>query len=152
MWFYHLVLRNSAFHQDHDAKTLICGYTPLVLNALKYGRKDVATKLLKAGADPDVVDKKGHTALSWAAMKNNMNAMKLLLKAGADPNKEDKNGKPVICGHAPLVLNALKYGRKDVATLLLQAGADPNVVDRNGNTALQLGCHEKQHEVNEASS
>ena len=72
-------------------------------------------------------DRSGRTALSWAAQRRDIEAMKLLLQKGADPNIGD-SGK-----RTPLYYSAI-----DVACLetLLDAGADVNHQDTGGWTKL----------------
>ncbi len=83
--------------------------------------------LLKYGADMEIRDKEGRTALSWAASSGNIGALQQLISAHADINTQDNDLQ------TPLMWAAL-MGRKRAVELLLQAGADINIVDKNGNT------------------
>lgn len=51
-------------------------------------------EVLEAGADPNLFDNLGRTALNTACHKNNINAVSVLLKHGADPNMPNKFGEP----------------------------------------------------------
>ena len=48
--------------------------------------------LLDAGADLNVQDKNGDTALHWACMSGKIQAVKLLINAGADINCKNHEG------------------------------------------------------------
>mmetsp|Transcript_6008 Transcript_6008/g.14600 ORF Transcript_6008/g.14600 Transcript_6008/m.14600 type:complete len:235 (-) Transcript_6008:1168-1872(-) len=59
-------------------------WTPLFLSVLRRN-VDVASSLLKAGADPNLRGKGGWTPLHYASQQGDYRTMWLLLKAGADP-------------------------------------------------------------------
>ena len=56
--------------------------------------KAVATinLLIKRGADLDLIDNRGQSALMTAARQNHLTLYELLLAAGADPALKDKEG------------------------------------------------------------
>jgi hypothetical protein len=59
--------------------------TPLLLVALNYNRTEIAKLLLEYGANPNVTDKFGNTALWHAVPLGEASLVKLLLVNGADP-------------------------------------------------------------------
>jgi ankyrin repeat protein len=64
--------------------------------------------LLQKGANMDIIDKQGNTALSTATMCHNKEAVETLLKHGADRNIQSPDGKTarelaLSCGHIDLV-------------------------------------------------
>lgn len=65
---------------------------PLILAAM-YGRTWLVDELIRRGANPDIQDKNGVTALHEAARLCRLEICKTLLAAGARPNTADKNGK-----------------------------------------------------------
>jgi len=111
------------------------GLTPLLF-AAREGCIDCMKVLLDHGADIDLPDPDGATALNMALLNYHWDAGKFLIEAGADVNLWD------IYGQGPLYvavdMNTLPVGRRielpsmDVATgedivrLLLERGANPN--------------------------
>jgi ankyrin repeat protein len=80
-------------------------------------REAIVRQLLAAGADPNVEDEQGRTALSYAVEKDELETVRVLLANGADPNAGRMN--------LPLQVAAHR-GSTAVVEVLLQAGADPN--------------------------
>ena len=68
-----------------------CGRTALHW-AADGGHVQVATALIKMGADVDAVDDDGQTALHYAATCERAEMCRLLLESGADPDAEDADG------------------------------------------------------------
>ena len=83
--------------------------------------------LLRAGADPNVPDREGTTALYRAAVAGDEATVCVLLAAGADPDLEsaaESEGLP-ICA-------ASSWGHVGVVRELLAHGADPNLREDRG--------------------
>lgn len=99
-------------------------------------RAEVVRLLLQAGADPNISDEDGNTALIGAAW--DADAVLLLIRAGANVNAQSKKG------FTPLI----NCADPDVARVLLAHGADPSVRDAEGKTALEVarkyGMKEKE--------
>ena len=113
--------------------------------------------LIDAGADPNLKNDKGCTALILGA--NHLNFVQKLIKAGADVNWEDRNETTALnkatdlgavdCIEAliesgakinsrsvtPLMIGAL-FGQVECMKLLIREGADLNIQSENGTTAL----------------
>jgi uncharacterized protein len=136
------------------------GITPMI-NAIINGHYDVAGFLLEKGADPNLADKTGGTALYAAVDQhtvpasnrpvpdeshNEMTSLDLinsLLARGANVNVQLKTQQPyrtkvdrgndtmLTTGTTP-VLRAAKAGDVAVISLLLAKGADPKIATRNG--------------------
>ncbi len=98
---------------------------PLLIEAAANGHADTARVLLEAGADPDIRDAEGKTALFWAASQGFTPTVQLLLEAGANPDLPD------LTGMNPLMA-AAKNGFRRVVALLLENGAEVNAVEESG--------------------
>jgi ankyrin repeat protein len=90
------------------------GSTPLMYAAL-YGDTRSVGLLLDKGADPNVRNDAGATALLWSV--DEPETTRLLLEHGADANVHSADGL------TPLLLAAARFGSGDVVKLLLDHGA-----------------------------
>lgn len=112
------------------------GFTGLHLAAY-FGRDEVATTLLAAGADPDAVATNGtglrplHAATAAGAPA----IVGELVDAGATVDARQAGG------FTPLMA-AAKHGDTASLRLLLAAGADPSLVADDGSTARSLATPE----------
>jgi ankyrin repeat protein len=93
------------------------GSTPLMY-AVLYADADAVRLLLQAGADPNMRNESGATALMWAV--DDMEKTRLLLGAGAEVNARSTDGR------TPLLIATGYYGASPVVKLLLDQGADPS--------------------------
>src|ERR1700693_823809 len=96
----------------------IGGSTPLMYAAL-YGNATDVRILLASGANPNLRNDAGATALMWAA--DDAEKTRLLLEKGADANARSEDGR------TPLMIAADQYGASPVVKLLLDHGAKPAV-------------------------
>ena len=106
--------------EDPEAANLRAfgGATPLMYAAL-YGDSESVRLLLERGADPNIKNDAGATALMWAV--DDAEKTRLLLERGADVNAKSENGR------TPLLIAARRFGSAAVVKLLLERGADPSV-------------------------
>jgi ankyrin repeat protein len=108
------------------------GSTALMI-AVVEGRTEAVRLLLSRGADPSVVSKDGHTALSWTPMTwpqpERQPIARLLLEAGADPDSRFF-GEPVL----------IVLGLEDplILQLLMDHGADPFSYGERGRSAVDV--------------
>jgi ankyrin repeat protein len=91
------------------------GATPL-MQAVLYGDNNSVRFLLDKGADPNIRNEAGATALMWAA--DDLEKTRLLLDRGADVNARSDDGR------TPLLIAAGQLGCREVVTLLLDRGAN----------------------------
>ena len=94
------------------------GSTPLMY-AVLYGDLAIVRRLLDAGADPNVRNDAGATALMWAV--DDLDKTRLLIERGANVNAKSDDGR------TPLLIASGLFGGAPVVTLLLNRGADINV-------------------------
>jgi len=126
-------------------------------------RLNIIKLLIKAGADPNIQNNYGETALMIANYDDNLDIVNILLKAGADPNIKDKNGVTALMNatYNPDIVEIMikagadpniqdiygktalmnPSGRKNIVEILIKAGADPNIQNNNGETALMIANH-----------
>ncbi len=93
------------------------GATPLLYAAL-YGDAASVKLLLDAGADPNIRNDAGASALMWAA--GDLEKVRLLVEHGADVNATSD------AGRTPLLIAAGRFGNAAVVKLLLDRGANPS--------------------------
>jgi len=104
--------------------------TALMIAAAE-GLEQMASDLIKAGAEIDAVDVNKDTALHYAAQFKNPRLIELLLQAGANPNLKDK------FGETPLIKCAYNGNRLGVISLLNHK-ADPSVAQPRWGTPLHF--------------
>ena len=111
------------------------GTTPLHIAALLYSDREIRNQiqqgdlkdiprllevLLSAGADPNIKDKEGETALHEATLGEDEEVALLLIQSGADVNASNNEGVTPLCF-------ASGMGLPRVVSALLERGANPNV-------------------------
>ena len=101
-----------------------------ILNASYRGDVQMVRAILAAGADKDVRDSLGATALHVSVFQQNLVVVRILLENGFDPNV-----KATKTGNTPLHY-AVSINNLDAAKLLLQYGAISNIKNKEGRTAL----------------
>ena len=94
-------------------------------------------RLLELGADIDVRNHKGQTALHCAAKAGFLKVIDLLIEKGATIDAVDNKGETALF---EAIRSTIKNGEKQRAALeaLLVKGADPNVKNRQSLTPLQI--------------
>jgi len=143
------------------------GATALVI-AIINAHYEFAELLLKAGADPNVVDTEAGMGALYAAvdmhrlavghgrgnpvpvgLRDAVDTVRLLLEHGADPNallkkpilqRQHTFGDGTLAAGATPLLRAAKSGDIALVRVLLEAGADPKLTLPNGTTALMLAA------------
>ena len=119
------------------ALTLVCANFAVaqapVANAAMQRDNALVAALLETGADVNLAQADGATALHWAAYHGNLSLAGLLLEAGADPSAANRNGS------TPLWL-AASHGDAAMVEALLDGGADANEALPLGRRPLMLAA------------
>jgi ankyrin repeat protein len=125
----------NALERDPSLRTPLYGGRALLHYASGAGCLEVVTLLLRLGADPDMRDSGGHTALYRAAnecgWKMGPLVVRALVAAGADVNA--RNG----VTRATALHMAARRGYVAIAQTLLECGAAVDLRDRKGDTPLE---------------
>lgn len=111
------------------------GNTPLIMAARKAGNSLTVKRLIERGADVNVANVYGSTALMAAAAAGDMDSLRLLLDAGADINaRPNMNVDGFIFGggRTPLMWAAF-LGNEPLAKLLLERGANIDAFTQVGS-------------------
>ena len=104
---------------------------PPLVDAVRNGDTESLRDLLAQGADPNLGEADGTTALVWASYRDDGASADLLIQAGADVNR------PNDLGATPLWA-ASQNGSETMVGRLLEAGADPNAALLLGETPIMV--------------
>jgi ankyrin repeat protein len=99
-----------------------------LMRASNYSSVEVVQKLLDSGADANLTNEKGMTALMYSVQNPDKNIYKLLLKT-SDVNKENSKGWTAL-------MFAMQWKDIAMANDFLAAGANINHQDKKGQTCL----------------
>ncbi|HEY2850176.1 MAG TPA: ankyrin repeat domain-containing protein [Gemmatimonadaceae bacterium] len=108
--------------------------SPAVANAAMSGDTATVRKLVASGANVNVAQGDGMTALHWAAERGDVKMANELLKAHASVKAVTREA-----SYTPLHI-ASKNGNAAVVRALLKAGADVKALTNSGATALHLAA------------
>ena len=129
------VIKNNGF-DINDRKLSMT----LLMHASSLGNVKIIDLLLKLGAEINLQDNWGDTALIFATTANKYSAVKYLVENGANVNIRGHNN----C--TPLIIAAYE-GNLKIAKYLIDHGAD--VVDDRGHTALTVALEKGYDEIAE---
>ncbi|KAG5852806.1 ankyrin repeat and SOCS box protein 1 isoform X1 [Anguilla rostrata] len=117
------LLQEDTFKDRINEKSVwCCGWlpcTPLRIAATA-GHGDCVGYLIQQGAEVDLVDVKGQTALYVAVVNGHLDCVRILLEAGANPNGSRHH-------RSTPVYHAARVGRVDILRELIRFNADVNV-------------------------
>lgn len=130
---------------DKDHLASECWFPPLHASVEVFEEGDKSTAalelLISRGAEVNMLDGSGETALHWAASFGANSMIRALLEHGADVNR------PNLDGNTALHIAAEHTEQVDTIRILLDRGADWRLTTRIGFTPLQL-ARECGHEDN----
>jgi hypothetical protein len=98
-------------------------------------REELVEALIAAGADVNLADESGGTALMLAGYTG-IKVVDLLLTAGAEANARAKDGRTPLIHAAQAV--GVRLGSLEIVKALIRANADLNARDNFGRTALSI--------------
>lgn len=112
------------------------GWSPLMY-AARENATEAALALAEVGANLDLRDVDGTTALGFAIINGHYDLAARLLETGADPNVADRTGMTALYGAVDMVFFRSDIGRpalpdlsvlsaRDIVSQALERGADPN--------------------------
>ncbi|XP_038196179.1 ankyrin repeat and SOCS box protein 1 [Arvicola amphibius] len=117
------LLQEESYRSRINEKSVwCCGWlpcTPLRIAATA-GHGNCVDFLIRKGAEVDLVDVKGQTALYVAVVNGHLESTEILLEAGADPNGSRHH-------RSTPVYHASRVGRDDILKALIRYGADVDV-------------------------
>jgi ankyrin repeat protein len=141
---------------------LSVGETALLL-AVRFRDAESVRLLLGAGANPEVRDARGRTALLWAGIREDgcsreyasPEIIRLLVEAGADVNVQAAyrgNEAMFVCEDLRHIsdtslLQAVRRSDVETVRLLVKHGADLSLKNDDGWTALDLAVQTQQEEI-----
>lgn len=109
--------------------------TTALHHAVQRGRagRRIAFALLDAGAGPGRPDRSGNTPLIEAALRGDVELVRVMLAAPCRADHRNRRGETALT-------SAVAWRHRGVVRELLRAGVDPNIADRRGGTALMLAA------------
>src|SRR5262249_3042219 len=113
--------------------------TPPLHQAVRGHQPRVATFLLEHGADVNLRDNAGSTALQLAAQLGDRTMAELLIERNANVNLENQKN--------TALLIAANHGFKSIVELLLSKGADISATDFRDRTALHIAAADNRKEI-----
>ncbi len=91
-------------------------------------------RMIERGADPELQDRLGRTALHWAVAHRSLPYVEALLNHGFDVNARDGGGNPpLICA-----MDAERPQQMGILRSLIKHGADPKLANDEGSTPMAL--------------
>lgn len=102
-----------------------------LMKAVREARSDIAKELIEAGADLEIKNIDGNTALWNACFGQDYKCVELLVKADIDLDNENDNG-------VTALMYSASAGKVDMVKLLVEFGADKSIENLDGFKAVDL--------------
>lgn len=124
---------------DINARERSNRYTPLHTAAIA-GNDDAVKFMLQHGADPDVIDEDGRTALMMASHYARSNTSFTLAQSKANLDLRDRN-------QTTALMFAARRGQIDAVRAMIARGAQLDLQEKSGMTALMYAARDGQPAV-----
>ncbi|HZS44637.1 MAG TPA: ankyrin repeat domain-containing protein [Blastocatellia bacterium] len=134
---------NGVEAPDEEDKSKLVIHAPALLGITDNTSVDLVEELLTDGADVNIKDWRGDSAIIAASYSKNLPVILKLIQLGANPNDRDS-------GNRTPLMYAASRGQLDIIKALIAAGADPNSQDTDGKTALGMSFFEENKEITKA--
>ena len=121
------VIEAAKLAEGHVVKALIQSGVDLdaaLVKASLDNHGDAIATLIKCGANPNAIDRRGCTPLYAASLEGDVEAIAMLIESGANPNATDQHGSTPL--YAAAVLNGREHVKVGAINRLIEAGANPN--------------------------
>ncbi|SEP23172.1 Ankyrin repeat-containing protein [Flavobacterium sp. CF108] len=125
----------KSFFKTRDINTTDNFNRTAIINAALYNQTAIIKWLLEQGADINLQDKNGYTALHFSAQEGNIDSTMLLLENKANPNIKD------IHGNTPAwvaIMNWKAGANFDTLDQLVKKGTDLTIKNCANRSALDL--------------
>ena len=131
----------ALLEQDPDVNAFGSDGTPALHWIVRVQNRELAQRLLAAGADPNLANRHGLRPLALAIQLGDLEMVRLLLAAGADATVPD-------AADEPLLFAAVRSGQPAIVAALLAAGAPVDATDRAfEQTALMVAAREGEDAI-----
>lgn len=125
---------------ERDHRRALWKKTDPIIEASCEGNIEIVASLINGGADVNVKDFHGWTALMRSSYEGHKEIVKYLINCGADVNATNKYGWTAL-------IEASYKGHIKIVELLINGGADLNVKTENGFTALMTAYRKGYNEI-----
>jgi ankyrin repeat protein len=135
---------------EFDVNASDRGWPPIVYRSRgdKGEHPEEIQRLLDLGADVNIHNYKGKTALHVAAKAGFVRVMEVLVNNGADVNAVDDNGEtPIFDVVRSTIKNTTK--KKSAASFLLSRGADLSIENSKGETPIEIAKKGRREEADD---
>lgn len=102
-----------------------------LMKAAREGRSEIVAELIEAGADLEIKNVDGNTALWNACFGQNYQCVELLVKAGIQLDSANDND-------VTALMYSASAGKEDMVRLLVEHGADKEIENLDGFKAIDL--------------
>ena len=120
--------------EEQSLDAVIDGQKTPLMSACEEAKLDIVRELINAGADLEIRNSDGNTAIWAACFGGNLDIIKLLIDAGANIDHCNNEG-------VTALIYAASAGKTDVVKLLVEEGADVELKTADDFTALDLAAN-----------